>query len=85
MINETENNSPPLRREWWVFSTAIANGVLMLECALTGAFGIVRDPTAEEWGAGYSAPSKPYRWLEDGRVEVIIQDGESTRTPNGKN
>jgi len=46
-------------REWVVFSTALRDHVLMLECAKTGAFGIVRNPTKKEWGDAFHAPSEP--------------------------
>jgi hypothetical protein len=58
--------------DWWVFSTAVRDGVLMLECRLTGSFGIVRDPSRQEWSDAYHAPSKPYRWEgSNERVETI--------------
>jgi len=57
--------------DWWVFSTALCDGVLMLTCKKTGAYGIVRDPTEEEWNAAFHAPSNPYKWRGgDERVEV---------------
>jgi hypothetical protein len=56
--------------EWMVFSTAVIECVLMLECAKTGAYGIVRNPTKEEWREAFYAPSDPYRWEGgDDRVE----------------
>jgi len=58
--------------DWWVFSTAIRDGVLMLECSITGSFGIVRDPSKEEWGEAFHAPSNPYHWQGgDDRVEIV--------------
>lgn len=60
------------RHDWRVFSTAIADGVLMLECQITGAQGIVRNPTKEEWNEAYHAPSHPYRWRGGvDRVEIM--------------
>lgn len=56
--------------DWWVFSTAILDGVLMVECRATGAFGIVRNPTKEEWRKAFHAPSRPYRWDQPERVEI---------------
>lgn len=60
----------PMKNDWWVYSTAIAEGVLMLQCKVTGAKGIVTNPSEEEWNEAYHAPSKPYHWTggED-RVE----------------
>lgn len=46
----------------------------MLECALTGCFGVVPNPTKGEWSAGFYAPSKPYRWHDESRV-VIKREG----------
>lgn len=58
-------------RDWWVVSTAVGTGVLMLECRITGKNGIVRNPTKEEWQAAFYAPSNPYRWSGgDERVEA---------------
>lgn len=54
--------------EWWVYSTAIVPGFLILQCKKTGKFGLVKNPTREEWNAAFYAPSNPYRWLDDSRV-----------------
>lgn len=56
--------------EWWVFSTALMQGWLMLYCEKTGSTGSVRDPSIEEWDAAFTAPSNPYRWYDDSRVVV---------------
>ena len=62
-------------RDWWVFSTATRDVVLMVECQITGAFGIIRNPTQEEWDEAFHAPSAPYPWMgEPSRVEVV-QEG----------
>lgn len=55
---------------WVVFSTALQEVCLMLECAECGAFGTVDDPTKEEWSAAFSAPEEPYRWHDEARVTV---------------
>jgi hypothetical protein len=60
-----------IRREWWVVSTAIVDVVLIVECRLTGAMGIVRNPSRSEWSDAFDAPSKPYRWMESARVHVV--------------
>ncbi len=57
--------------DWWVISTALGTGQLVLECRCTGAKGVVSNPTHREWGAAFHAPSTPYRWTEHERVEVI--------------
>lgn len=56
--------------EWVVFSTALAECWLMLECAGCGASGIVPDPTREEWAKAFHAPPSPYRWCDNNRVVV---------------
>jgi hypothetical protein len=56
--------------EWMAFSTCIGTGELMVSCKKTGAFGVVPDPTKEEWSRAYYAPSNPYRWEDDSRVVV---------------
>jgi hypothetical protein len=66
-------------REWVVFSTCVADGgVIMVECVRTGAFGIVRNPTRDEWAAAFHAPSAPYRWTGgDSRVTEVREGGIS--------
>jgi hypothetical protein len=56
------------QHEWWVFSTALREGWLMLYCETTGQTGSVRDPSKEEWAKAYNAPSNPYRWHDESRV-----------------
>lgn len=69
------------KRDWMVFSTAISDGVLMLECQITGAFGIVRNPSKEEWSEAFHAPSNPYRWQGgDDRVEVVNEGRQSCQS-----
>lgn len=69
--NEPETSTyPGHEHEWVVFSTALQEGWLMLQCVECGRHGTVNDPTREEWSAGYHAPSKPYRWADIRRVTV---------------
>lgn len=56
--------------EWVVFSTALANGCLMLQCAVCGLHGTVEDPSKQEWSEAFTAPSRPYRWRDEARVVV---------------
>lgn len=56
--------------EWVVFSTAINDGCLMVQCVNCGAHGSVDDPTEEEWSEAFYAPSHPYRWMDDERVNI---------------
>lgn len=58
------------RHEWVVFSTALGEGWLMLQCVECGRHGTVEDPSSEEWSEAFHAPSRPYRWLDDDRVHV---------------
>lgn len=64
--------------EWVVFSTAITEGALMVECARCHAFGTVDDPTKEEWKAAFYASEKPYRWWYNHRVTIR---GSNRSTP----
>ena len=66
----TQHSSTIPKREWWVFSTAIKQGWLMLTCKITGATGSVRDSSQEEWASAYFAPSEPYRWHDESRVFI---------------
>ena len=61
---------------WEVFSTCLGTGELLLRCTRTGAFGVVPDPTAEEWARAFFAPSQPYPWPYASRV-VVKQAGEA--------
>jgi len=53
---------------WVVFSTALADGWLMLQCVDCGLHGTVEDPTSEEWKQAFHAPSRPYQWIDETRV-----------------
>lgn len=54
--------------EWVAFSTALSEGWIMVQCVECGLHGTIEDPTKEEWGEAYHAPSRPYRWLDNTRV-----------------
>src|SRR5262245_56911678 len=54
--------------EWVVYSTALREGWLMLQCVECGAMGTIDDPAPEEWSAAYDAPAIPYRWHDSTRV-----------------
>ncbi len=58
------------QHEWVVFSTALAEGWLMLQCVRCGTHGTVNDPTSDEWSAAFYAPDQPYQWKDDARVTV---------------
>jgi len=59
-------------RKWQVYSTALAECWLMLECVATGAQGVVKDPTKQEWCAHYTGNPKP--WHDNSRV-TLMQEG----------
>ena len=56
--------------EWVVFSTALEEGWLMLQCVECGLHAAVDDPSKEEWSQASHAPSKPYRWQDQARVVI---------------
>ena len=56
------------KHEWVVFSTAIDDGYLIVQCAKCRTIGAVEDPTKEEWANASRAPSQPYVWLDGNRV-----------------
>jgi hypothetical protein len=58
---------------WVVFSTALQEGALMLQCLKCGAFGTVDDPSREEWNRAHSAPSHPYPWHDESRITLRPQ------------
>jgi hypothetical protein len=55
---------------WVVFSTALGEGWLMLQCVDCGQHGTVNAPTKKEWERAFHAPSRPYRWVDESRVHV---------------
>lgn len=56
--------------EWVVFSTALKEGWLMLQCVDCGMHGAVENPSTKEWSKGFQAPSRPYCWHDESRVTV---------------
>lgn len=72
---DQEGNSGGLRvcpagHEWVVYSTALQEHWLMLQCVECGTLSTVDDPTREEWGRAFRAPSRPFRWMRDSRVTL---------------
>lgn len=65
----------PCKHDWVVFSTALAEGWLMLQCVSCGMHGTVDDPSKKEWSDAYHAPSKPYRWKDESRVTIHSDRG----------
>jgi hypothetical protein len=56
--------------EWVVYSTAILDRCLLLQCVGCGALATVDDPTTREWAKAFHAPSRPYLWDDEARVHV---------------
>lgn len=56
--------------EWVVFSTALQDVCLLVECVKCCALGTVGDPSEEEWCDAFYAPEKPYGWPDKSRVTV---------------
>lgn len=61
--------------KWYVFSTNIKDVTLMLQCDDCGQFGIVIDPSKEEWEDGFYAPDENYRWYDSSRVKGMYGFG----------
>ncbi len=68
-----------LDHEWVVFSTCLGDCSLMCQCAQCAAFGVVKNPTKEEWCRAGGAPSNPYRWDDASRVQFIKDLGKGER------
>lgn len=64
------NSADQCDHEGVVFSTALNEGCLMVQCVNCGAHGSVDDPSADEWSEAFYAPSNPYRWMDDERVNI---------------
>ena len=54
--------------EWVVYSTALEEGWLMLQCVECGLMGTIENPSKEEWSQAFHASSRPYPWSDEGRV-----------------
>jgi hypothetical protein len=72
--------------EWVVFSTALADRYLMVQCVECGLMGSIDDPSEEEWDEAFHAPSRRYRWRNDSRITLrgddllhVIRATEATR------
>lgn len=70
MKRNAQQNDGHCDHEWVVFSTALQQVCLMVECAKCGAFGTVDDPTKDEWRRAFRASSQPYGWGANERVTV---------------
>ncbi len=69
-VTRSQQNGGDCNHEWVVFSTALQEVCLMVECVECGAFGTVDDPTKQEWRRAFSASSHPYGWAAKERVTV---------------
>jgi hypothetical protein len=56
--------------EWVVFSTALQEGWLMVQCVRCQAHATIDKPSQEDWQAAFHAPSKPYRWSDESRLTI---------------
>ena len=63
--------------EWWVYSTAVGNGIILVECNFCGALGFISEYTDEEWSEAFYAPSDPYRWEDETRVVICEQTNKT--------
>ena len=60
------------KHEWVVYSTAVGDRVILVECNC-GLRGVVEEPSKAEWGEAFYSPSKPYRWT-GGNDRVCISN-----------
>jgi len=67
------------QHEWVVFSTAVEDSCLMLQCVKCGLHATVDDPSKKEWSNAFYAPSKPFRWHDETRV--VIHGDHPTEQP----
>src|SRR5579884_2769794 len=73
---EPERPAPQCtEHEWVVFSTALQEVCLLVQCAECTALGIVPDPSRDEWAKAFYAPQRPYRWHDSSRVVVKYNSG----------
>jgi hypothetical protein len=65
----------PPKNSLMVYSTAVADGVILVKNTVTGKRGCVANPTPEEWKQAFHAPSRPYPWSHPERVIEDSDDG----------
>lgn len=70
-IVKEHKNKETCTHSWVVFSTCLSTVKLMVQCAGCGIVGVVPEPTVQEWGDAFHAPSNPYQWTEPERVRVL--------------
>jgi hypothetical protein len=56
--------------DWWVYSTATEDHVLLVKDRKSTARGYVENPTPDEWSKAFHAPSNPYPWTDPSRIIV---------------
>ena len=59
-----------MERDWWVYSTVIDGRAILVQDRSSGTRGSINDPTDEEWGRAFHAPSKPYPWNDPARIVI---------------
>lgn len=59
------------RHDWWVYSTALDDAVILVECRKCRKRGVIHNHSQEEWDQAFSAPSHPYRWYDSHRVRIV--------------
>ena len=69
--NHVPENPEECEHEWFVVSTATHQVDLMLECHKCMSYGVVEDPSKNEWETAFDASSKSYRWRENSRVKYV--------------
>lgn len=71
MPNLKNKNSPSAlgnSHEWFVISTSLSEGWLILHCKKTDKIGYIKNPSKKEWAEAFCAPENPYRWFDNSRV-----------------
>ena len=69
-ISIAPDRTATCRHHWVVFSTALEERWLMLQCTECGLHGTIDDPTREEWSEAFAAPSRPYPWTDEARITL---------------
>ena len=73
---KAQSCTEPQDHEWVVFSTALTEGWIMVQCVECGAHGTVDHSTKEEWSKAFYAPEEPYLWEDNSRVTLRSLDGD---------
>lgn len=58
------------KHEWYVFAVTHEKKSLLLQCRKCKMYGVVNNPTKEEWKEAEKVEKGPYMWEDNSRVVI---------------